>query len=251
MNRDISVTGMVLSSMPIGDYDRRIVILTRERGKIAAFARGARRPSSMLLKAINPFSFGTFQLYEGKDSYNLRSAEIKEYFSEFRTDLTGACYGMYFLDVAGFISREGMRGDDTLLLLYMTLKALSIKDIPNALVRAVYEIRTIYGEGEGPRVSSCVICGKTEELKFISGHAGGALCADCRQKASDAFPISYAALYALWHITHAPIKDLYTFTVKDRVLRELQKFSKRYMDIHLGRAFKSLEVLKTMIGEDR
>ena len=89
----ITVTGMVLQATPIAEYDRRVVILSKERGKISAFARGARRPNSALMGMTSPFSFGEFTIYEGRTSYTLVSASISNYFQELRMDVDGAYYG--------------------------------------------------------------------------------------------------------------------------------------------------------------
>jgi len=43
MREGEEVSGLVLKSMAIGERDRRITILTREKGKISCFARGAAR----------------------------------------------------------------------------------------------------------------------------------------------------------------------------------------------------------------
>ena len=57
MDFELSVVGMVINVMPIGEADKRITILTGEMGKISAFVKGARRPQSQFLASTNPFSF--------------------------------------------------------------------------------------------------------------------------------------------------------------------------------------------------
>lgn len=243
----ITVTGMVLAATPVGEYDRRVVILTRERGKIAAFARGARRPNSALLGVTSPFSFGEFMVYEGRTSYTLMSASISNYFSELRTDVEGAYYGFYFMDLANCYAREANDETELLKLLYQTLRALTNSHIPNRLIRCIYELKAVSINGEGPQVFECVSCGDRERQKMFSVRKGGLVCAECMDHVSDAVPLLTSTLYAMQYIVSSPVEKLYTFAVTEEVLAQLENVVKAYVDMYVGRSFKSLDILETIL----
>ena len=158
MGQSVIVTGMVLNTMPISEYDKRITILTKERGKITAFARGARRPNSQLLAATNPFSFGEFELFEGKSSYNVSKATIHNYFRELTLDVDAAYMGFYFLEFADYFCQENNDEKEMLKLLYQSLRALESPNLSNDLVRAIFELKAMTINGEGPSVFSCMHC---------------------------------------------------------------------------------------------
>ena len=214
MRETVNLTGMVLSAMPIGEYDKRLVILTREEGKITAFARGARRPKSSLLAASNPFVTGTFSLIPGRDSYSLVQASVRDYFTELSAMMPGVYYGFYFLEFASYYGREGIDGTDTLNLLYLALKAL-IHEQPDArLVRRIYEMR----------------------LMTINGDF-----------APDPKKTSGRALYACRYIMEAPMTKLFSFTVDDAVLTELERLLDRRRTHVVDRRIKSLEILEQFL----
>ena len=239
----ITVTAMVLAVSPVGEYDRRVVLLTKERGKLAVFARGARRQGSALLGVTSPFSFGEFTLYEGRTSYTLMSASVSNYFEELRTDVEGAYYGFYFMDLASYYAREAADERELLKLLYQSLRALTNVHIPN--------LRTIVIEGEGPQLGECVLCGNEAKEGLFSVRRGGLVCRQCEGRAGDARPLLGSTVYAMQYIAATPLEKLYTFVVKEEVLEELEQVTGAYLEAYVGRHFKSLDILETVIGTDR
>lgn len=243
MGQNIVVTGMVLQVMPIGEYDKRITLLTKERGKITAFARGARRPNSQLLAATNPFSFGEFELFEGRSSYTVAKASIQNYFRELTENFDVTYYGFYFLEFADYYCQENNDEREMLKLLYQSLRALISPAYDNRLVRSVFELKALTINGEAPNVFSCLKCGKKENLHYFSVKRAGALCEACKSEAVDAVYVDESTMYTMQYVISAKIEKLYRFTVSDKVLEELQRLMKDYLHVYVGHPFKSLKIL--------
>lgn len=247
MNQGVKVTGMILSATPIGEYDKRLVILTKEKGKISAFAKGARKQNSPMMGTTNPFSFGEFLLYEGRNSYNVMQANISNYFMELSTDFEGAYYGFYFMEIADYYTKEYNDEQEMLKLLYQTMRALSSGKIKRELVRYIFELKSLVVNGEAPEVFRCANCGVADRKMVFSSKNHGTICEECVGIAPDGIPVSKATLYTLQYIVTSTIEKLYTFTVSEEVLGELKKVMKQYTSIQFDKKFKSLEILEMCV----
>lgn len=255
----ITVTGMVLSAMPVGDYDKRLVILTKETGKISAFAKGARKPNSALLACSQPFTFGEFALYPGRSSYTVMSVEVTNYFGELRDDFTLLCYGFYFCEFADYLTKENNDEKEILKLLYQTLRALGKRTIDAVLIRLIFELKIMALNGEMPQVFECVKCRRNkkgeQETKhmsdkyYFSADSGGVLCEACRIHDKNAISIGTSTLYTMQYIISKEIEKLYTFRVSDEVLGELKRCVRSYLDRYVDHEFKSLEMLESVTTE--
>lgn len=242
MSDRITLTGMVLKSAPSGEYDRRIVLLTRERGKVTAFVRGARRPKSSLQAATGLFAFGSFEAYEGKTAWTIVKADIREYFLEISRDLDLTAYGCYFLEAADYFSAEEDDAKDQLNLLFVTMRALLKGQIERPLIRRIYELRTLYNNGTYPQVFSCVSCGKKEHLEKFDFYSHGLFCADCG-KDRKGIRLDRASVYALQYILSAPVEKLYSFRLTEKVYAQVEKIIDRIFQSYVEKSFNSTSFL--------
>ncbi len=163
-------------------------------------------------------------------------------------DVEGAYYGFYFMELANYYAREANDETELLKLLYQTFRALVKPNIPNKLIRYIYELKVVAINGEGPQVFECVCCGDKERQKVFSIRRGGLVCEECRMRqVSDEMKLLPSTLYTLQYIMSSPVEKLYTFVVKDEVLSELERVVTGYLDEYVGKRFKSLEILETIV----
>jgi DNA repair protein recO len=210
----VELTGIVIKSMPIGDFDRRVTIFTKERGKIYAFAKGARRINNQMMGFARIFAYGKFKLYEGRDSYNIVNADIANYFEEVSADIESTCYGTYFLEMLDYYTKEALVDIESLKLIYYTLLALTKKSIPNRLVRRIFELKlmTINGEYD-----------LTPELK------------------------DKTALYTWEYIIYSKPEKLFTFVITEEALTEIEKYMDVMIRKYIDRHFHSLDILEDIL----
>lgn len=235
--------GIVLRSGDVGEYDKRLVILTKERGRITAFASGARRPKSLLRAGCVMFVYGEFTLYPMKDAYKVNSVEIENAFYQLSGDIQTACYASYFAEVAEYFTQENVACVQVLKLLYQSFRALLSDKIPNRLVRCIFEMKMLVLDGTYPQMFQCIHCG-IEQVKYFSALKNGMFCEKCGKETGDFTVLNTSTIYAFQYIISAQISKLYTFVVKEEVLAEMEFVLRRYYQLHVEKDFNSLEILK-------
>ncbi len=248
MRDTVTVTGMIVQSSPIREYDRRVELLTKEIGRISAFARGARRPNSTLCACTVLFTFGEFQLYEGRDSYTVTAGSIRNQFAALAEDYDALCYCSYFAEMARYFTRENLEAAQELLLLYVTMRAVMAGKQPMPLIRLVYEMRLMQIQGEMLELFQCLNCGNTD-VHTVYLSAGGLVCDSCAGqdpgfRQISPIRLSADALYTVQYILTADLERLFAFQVSEAVLQELQHFRDRYFSRYLPHKFSTLDFLE-------
>lgn len=249
----IKTDGITIRDLNVGEQDRILTILTREKGVIRASARGARRVRSQLLPATQLLCYAGFTLFRGKEKYIIDEAEPKEMFRGVLSSLDQLSLAQYFAQLCGFVVPEEEPAEIYLRLMLNALHLLESGKRPPELIKAAFEMRLLTVSGYMPDLVACRGCGSFEaEKMFFLPKSGEMICENCLREGADTLagtaagygekaPLSRGALAALRHTVYADFEKLFSFSLPEKPMKELSWAAERYLLAQLERSFPTLE----------
>ena len=247
----LTVQGIVLRVTDYNDRDALLTVLTRGHGRLTIKARGLRRKNSPLTAPCQLLAFGEFTLFEYRGQYTINEAHSIELFSSLRRSLTKLSLATYFAQVSEMLSQEDLPNPELLSLLLNSLYALCNLKLPEAQIKAVFELRAACLSGYTPDLFGCRICGNQNPTRFDL-RAGQLECENCRSSESDGIrlPVTPAILEAMRYICLCDPKRLFSFTIGEETLLQLANLTEAYLATQLERGFSTLDFYKSLyIGE--
>ncbi|GET41042.1 DNA repair protein RecO [Microseira wollei] len=165
MSRTYKATGINLKSMPLGEYDRLLTILTREFGLIRVVAPGARKHLSKLGGRSGLFVVNEYLVAKGRSLDKITQAETLESYPALSTDLLKLSAGQYLAEVVIYHALSDHPQEEIFYLLSEHLKRLEQLPKTNGdhrpylvlahLAQAVFHL--LANAGIAPQVKACCI----------------------------------------------------------------------------------------------
>lgn len=248
--RDYQVEGLVVRHADTGERDRVITLFTRDEGKLAFIARGARRPGSSLGPCVQMLTRGRFQCVRRRALHLITQAAVIDSFGKMRADLWGTACGLYLAELVDLATVEGAPNHNLYNLMVEALELIDRKGGHDVLLR-FFELRLLEHVGFCPSLRRCVSC--DVELRpvenALSATLGGALCPDCARSSPDGQSLSVDALKVLRFWLANTLETACRTKLHSRLADEVEGHLHRFLDNVLQRDVKSRAWLTRLRSE--
>lgn len=245
----ITLKGIVLREYPVGENDKFIHVFTRERGVIEISVRGGRKMISKNAGGSQLFAYSAFSARFDKGRYYLDSCEPIRLFYKIREDLDRLALADYISEVLTYVAGQNEQKEDLMRLVLNTLHFLSNGERECIFLKSVFEMRFMTEIGMMPDIVCCPVC-----MSYISDYmcfdmlSTKLYCHKCFRGSYDdsQIRINSSVVKALRHIVFADFNRLFNFRLSDKNMKKLSRLTEKYLLIHLGKEFKTLEFYKSL-----
>ncbi|MEO0852681.1 MAG: DNA repair protein RecO [Cyanobacteria bacterium J06648_11] len=220
-SRTYRATGINLKSMPLGESDRIVTLLTKEFGLVRAVAKGARKTKSSLGGRTEPFVVNDLSLAKGRSLDRIAQAETLCSFSGLRSGLAKLTVAQYWAELVLHQALSQQPQEEIFAGLLEHLERLaaarSRSETLPLLGHGIYHLLAI--AGVAPQVHRCHYCRcrvglrdrevKSDREFLFSPASGGVLCDACEiaQRPERISVVSAATLAALQVLPNAELPE--------------------------------------------
>ncbi len=168
---------VVLRTHQLGEADRIVTMLGRQRGKIRAVAKGVRRTSSRFGSRLEPCMVVDLQCYEGRSLDVIQQAEsLGAYGAPIAADYASFTAANVIVETADRLTDEASQPQ--YLLLVGALRALARGDHGPSLVLDSYLLRALSIAGWAPSFGDCAVTGAPGPHSAFVAQLGGMVADD-------------------------------------------------------------------------
>jgi DNA repair protein RecO (recombination protein O) len=241
---------IVLRLREYREADSLVTLLTKEKGKVTAVAKGVYKPASSLRGGVQPYSINEMMLDAGRSElHTLLQSQCVEMLLPLRQSYDALTLGAYWAELLENFGQEGMAENE----LYYLAKAGFLGLAVNAgqMMSRALEVRLIQQQGISPDFEFCCRCGGPlvkDRVHFFSGSEGGFLCGPCAKESPALMPVGPAVI-RLWRVLeNLGLDKLSRLVATEKQLADLSQVLRQWIMRHTGRPMKTWPMINKWEG---
>ena len=232
---------LILGAVDYGDADRIVTLFTRERGRLSAFAAGARKSKRRFAGALEPCTHLKAQLVQRRgDTWRLDGVDVLATFHRLRDDLPRIGRALYAAELSKELIRDEHPHPELFDAMLEFLKALEVSADPASHLR--FTLDALSFAGFRPIFDRCGRCGgATGARPRFDPDSGGAVCESCARQLPYAVPVSAEVVSLL-----AALQRAEPHSNDARLRGAASSLLDGFLSHHLGRRLKSMDFLRQL-----
>lgn len=196
MEETYNTEAIILDRVAFRERDVKLVVFSKDRGKLELVARGAKKLKSRSAGHIEPLTRTKLMVIRSRNEYDLLGTSCgDDFFTDIKDDLNKLAHAGRALKLVGGLSRPGENeGEEIYFLLKDFLEFLKTKEEADFdLIYNFFVLKLLCSSGFGPNLQTCADCG----IKIVEGgnslfalDRGGVICQPCKKESQNSLPLT-------------------------------------------------------------
>ena len=235
--------GIVLREVKATGGRTMLLMFSQKYGKISVgVGPEEKRSKSKSSLATKPFTYGRYELYKGREIYNLSGSEVIRTFFDFGSDLDKYVACSYALELTEKLLQEDVAEPRVFSLLLDFFNSMEKRTKSFDTLLIAYEIKLLGALGHDISLGNCMICGENNPNWFSVPEAG-MICEDCAKKITEntldrgAYRLIYKPKFdivnTIKYFKEKPMSGFDKIALEKDSAKELQSIIRDFFSYHL------------------